>query len=86
MEIVVVFPAPFPPSSAASDPSSISKVILSTATILPKCLDRFSTLIAAFTMFGIWIVAAFSASPITNVYLQNIFSFAAGRFIKTNLD
>ena len=47
MAMVVVLPAPLPPSRPTQVPRGISKDISSTAVTGPKRLDRFSTLTAA---------------------------------------
>ena len=51
IEIIVVLPAPFPPSKAVIVPSSTLKLISSTAMVLPKFLIRESTSIANFRIY-----------------------------------
>ena len=51
IEIIVVLPAPFPPSKAVMVPSSTLKLISSTAMVLPKFLIRESTSIANFRIY-----------------------------------
>ena len=51
IEIIVVLPAPFPPSKAVIAPSSTLKLTLSTAMVLPKFLLRESTTIANFRIY-----------------------------------
>ena len=51
IEIIVVFPAPFPPSKAVIVPSSTLKLIPLTAAVLPNFLTRELTSIANFCIY-----------------------------------